>query len=82
MKIKLLKSEAELAPLYETNHGKYKNLKDALIEDLDNFIKPMRETRETISDIDVQNILKAGAVRARAEASAKMEEVRVKVGLR
>src|SRR5574343_510275 len=39
---RLLKSESELKDLYENNKGKYKVLKEALIEDLDNFIKPMR----------------------------------------
>lgn len=78
---KLLKSEAELAPLYEANHGKYKNLKDALVEDLDNFIKPMREVRNSITDADVQNILSTGAKSARTSASAKMETVRQRIGI-
>ena len=39
---RLLKSEQELAPLYEEHKGKYKALKEALIDDLDAFIAPMR----------------------------------------
>jgi len=77
----LLKSEAELAPLYEEHKGKYKNLKDALIEDIDAFISPMRDTRAAISDSDVKAILEDGAMRARERASKKMTEVRQKVGI-
>jgi len=77
----LLKSEAELTPLYEEHKGKYKNLKDALIEDIDAFISPMREKRASISDSDVKAILEDGAMRARERASKKMTEVREKVGI-
>jgi tryptophanyl-tRNA synthetase len=78
---KLLKSEADLAPLYDTNKGKYKALKDALTGDLDAFISPMREQRAGISDADVKNILKDGADRAREHAVKKMSDVREKLGL-
>lgn len=78
---KLLKSEAELAPLYEGNKGKYKALKDALIEDLDAFITPMRDKRASITDQDVRAILKDGAERARIHATKKMTDVRTKVGI-
>lgn len=78
---KLLKSEAELAPLYEANRGKYKVLKDALVDDLDAFIAPMRERRKSISDAGVMDILKDGADRARKHATKKMRAVREKVGI-
>jgi len=78
---KLLKSELELAPIYEEHKGKYKNLKEALIEDLETFIAPMREARASISDNDVKTILIDGATRARERASKKMQEVRGKVGI-
>lgn len=77
----LLKTESELAPLYEEHKGKYKNLKDALVEDLDSFIAPMREARAAITDSDVKNILEDGAARARERALKKMAEVRQKVGI-
>ncbi len=77
----LLKTENELAPLYEEHKGKYKNLKDALIEDIDAFISPMREARAAITDNDVKAILQDGAARARERASKKMAEVREKVGI-
>ncbi|MDB5239292.1 MAG: Tryptophan--tRNA ligase, partial [Candidatus Parcubacteria bacterium] len=41
----LFRSDAELKPLYDANKGKYKALKEALIEDIDAFIKPLRERR-------------------------------------
>ncbi len=77
----LLKTEEELAPVYEMHKGKYKALKEALIEDLDAFIGPMRERRGAITDSEVQTILKDGALRARERATAKMAEVRKKIGV-
>lgn len=78
---KLLRSEDELAEMYEEHKGKYKNLKEALIEDLEAFIAPMREARVAISDSDVKAVLADGAARARERASKKMNEVREKVGI-
>ena len=78
---KLFKSEVELAPLYEANKGKYKALKDALIEDIETVVGPMREKRESITDADVKAILKDGAERATELAEAKMKDVRTKVGV-
>lgn len=78
---RLFKTEAELAPLYEAHHGKYKPLKDALIEDVDAFVAPMRETYRAISDADIQTVLRDGSTRARSLASEKMSDVRAKVGV-
>lgn len=78
---RLLKSDSDLENLYEENKGKYKNLKDSLIEDLDTFIGPMREKRVSITDDDVRVILKDGAERAHSEASRKMSDVRRKIGV-
>jgi tryptophanyl-tRNA synthetase len=77
----LLKPEAELAPLYEANKGKYKASKDALIEDLEGFIAPMRAKRDTITDAEVKNVLDEGSARAREKAASKMKDVRAKVGV-
>ncbi len=77
---KLLHPEERLAQLYESNKGKYKVLKEALIEDIDAFVAPMREKRSSITDADVVRVAKEGSDRARAIASAKMQEVRKKVG--
>lgn len=78
---KLLKSEKELTPLYEENKGSYKNLKEALIDDLDAFIGPLRERRESISDTDIKRVLTDGAEKARVVTSRKMKEVREKIGV-
>lgn len=78
---KLFKTEVELAALYDAHKGNYKNLKDALIEDLENFIGPMRAKRDSITDEDVLRVLKEGSEEANAIASLKMTDVRTKVGV-
>ena len=78
---KLFRSESDLDALYEEKKGKYKDLKEALIEDVDAFITPMREKRASITDEDVKKVLKDGAEKARAIASEKMKVVREKVGV-
>lgn len=78
---KLFKSEAELAPLYEANKANYKALKEALIEDMDKVLAPMREQRAQVTEEEIKQILKEGAEKARAIASAKMAEVRKKIGV-
>jgi len=80
---KLLKPERELEPLYEEHAGKYKALKEALIEDLDVFIAPMRERyHELASDPrTVADVLEKGGQLARERANAKIEEVRRAVGV-
>ncbi len=80
---KLLRSEDELKTIYETNKGKYKILKEALIDDLDNFIKPMRERREEIArDLDrVKQILEDGAIKAKEKADEKLFEVKTAIGV-
>ncbi|MGH7141308.1 MAG: tryptophan--tRNA ligase [Minisyncoccia bacterium] len=78
---KLFRSEPELRPIYESNKGKYKDLKESLIEDIDTFIAPMRERRASITDEEVKKVLKEGGEKAKAIASKKMEEVRKKVGV-
>jgi tryptophanyl-tRNA synthetase len=81
---RLLKSEEELAPLYEAHQGKYKALKDALIEDLENFISPLRERRAAIASDkgSVLKVLEAGGKRAHEQAEKKMNNVREKIGVR
>jgi tryptophanyl-tRNA synthetase len=81
---KLLKSEDELKALYEENKGKYKILKEALIEDLNKFITPMREKREKLADDTefVLDVLKEGGKRAKQKAEKKMEAVREAIGVK
>jgi len=78
-----IRTEQELAELYEANKGKYKILKEALVEDLEKFIAPLRERRyELKKDMPkVLDILKKGGEKAKAIASKKMQEVREKIGV-
>ncbi len=78
---RLFKSEEALSALYSENKGKYKALKDALVEDIEAMINPMREKRASLTDADVKDILKDGAERAREQAEKKMKDVRQKVGV-
>ena len=77
----LFKNNAELEIIYEEHKGKYKNLKETLIEDIENVIAPMREKRESITDADIKVILKDGAEKASERAVRKMEVVRKKIGV-
>lgn len=77
----LFKDTVELDSLYEANEGNYKNLKEALVEDIEKLVAPMREKRAQISDSEVKKILTEGAEKARQRASAKMKDVRVKIGV-
>lgn len=77
---RLLKSEEELTALYEEHAGKYKALKEALIEDLEAFIAPMRETYEALGD-EVDAVLAEGSKKARERAETKMEVVRRAIGV-
>ena len=77
----LVKERNELTELYKANKGKYKVLKEALIEDIEKLIAPMREKRDSISDAEIKKVLKGGAERARERASKKMEDVRNKIGV-
>lgn len=79
----LFRSDAELEVLYAENKGKYKNLKDALLADILALVTPMRERRQYYADRPelVAEILAAGAEKARAQAQAKMAQVRAAVGL-
>ena len=78
---KLLKSESELEQLYQENEGNYKALKEALVEDLDAMIAPMREKHDAISDEEVKRVLEEGSANARNIASAKMADVRDRIGV-
>jgi tryptophanyl-tRNA synthetase len=78
---KLYRSEHDLTTIYGSREGKYKELKEMLIEDVDAFIAPMRAKRSRITDSEVKKIIKEGGMKAKAIASAKMIDVRQKVGV-
>lgn len=79
----LIKDKAELDKLYEENAGKYKVLKEALIEDLKKFIGPMREKRKEWEGRrdEVDAMLAESGKKMRKIVHEKMVEVRERVGL-
>lgn len=78
---KNFRPEIELTSIYESNKGKYKILKEMLIEDIEKVLGPMRAKRASITEADVVKVLKEGAEKARALAGAKMKVIRDKVGV-
>ncbi len=80
---KLFRAEAELASLYEEKKGKYKDLKEALIEDIKAFIAPLRARREALAadPSAVERILVDGAARANIRASAKLADAKRAIGV-
>lgn len=80
---KLMRNEDELEKIYEENKGKYKILKEILIEDLKNFIRPMRERRAEIAKDSeaIKKVLALGKEKAGAVARVKMEAVKKAIGV-
>lgn len=78
---KHFRNETDLEGLYTEQEGKYKALKEALIEDIEAVVAPMRAKRNAISDSDVEHVLKEGSDKAREYASVKMNDVRSKIGV-
>lgn len=62
---------------------KYKQLKEDLIEDIDAFIKPLREKRAELAKNSnlVNEVLEKGALEANKRAQAKLKEVKEKIGV-
>ena len=77
----LFSDQDSLEKIYEEHKGKYKDLKEALIEDIEAKLAPMREVRDSLTDADVLNILEKGAEKARERAAAKMKTVREAIGI-
>lgn len=80
---RLFRPVEELDKIYEENKGKYKVVKEMLIEDIKTFIRPLREKRRIIaSDKNrVKEVLESGKEKAQAVARAKMLEVKKVVGV-
>jgi len=80
---KLFRPESELKDFYAANTGKYKILKDKLVEDIDAFVKPMRERRAELAKNEslIAQILKTGSEKAGKVAYKKLQEVKEKVGV-
>ena len=77
----LFRTREELSTLYTASKGNYKALKEALVEDIEAAVAPMRQRRESISDDNARVVLAEGRDKARERASKKMAEVRKKIGV-
>jgi len=79
----LFRDKAYLDALYAEKAGKYKDLKEALVTDIQNFIRPMRERREKLAKnrSKIIKILAKGGKKAAKRANETMKEVRKKVGV-
>lgn len=75
------RDESSLNALYEAKQGSYKALKEALVEDIEKVVGPMRERRAQITDSDVRRILESGKKKAKARAEKKMQGVRKRIGI-
>lgn len=80
----LFRNKDEIKKVYLDNVNNYKLLKEILVTDLKNFIKPLREKREQLAQDGeyILDVLKEGGKRAKAKAEKKMEEVRDAVGVK
>jgi tryptophanyl-tRNA synthetase len=78
---RLLKSAEELDPIYEEHKGRYGDLKKLLIADLETFIGPMRERRNSITDTEVKAVLADGVARAKAVSNQTLQSVRTAIGI-
>lgn len=79
----LFRDKEYLDALYEEKRGRYKDLKEALIADLRDFIGPMRDKREALAadKEKVKEMIHASYEKVRALVDTKMQDVRAKVGL-
>jgi tryptophanyl-tRNA synthetase len=78
---RLLKSAAELDPIYEVNKGRYGDLKKILVTDLEDFIAPMRARRDAITDEQVKEVLADGVKRAKVTSNKTINQVRTAIGI-
>jgi len=78
----LVRDKESLDRLYQENKGKYKALKEALIEDLKAFIKPLRDKRSSLASDsqNIRDIVNSGTEAARARAQKKLVEVKKVIG--
>lgn len=78
---RLLKSAEELDPIYEEHKGRYGDLKKLLAADLEAFIAPMRERRESITDEYVHAVLTGGVAKAKVTSNQTLKRVRTAIGI-
>ena len=77
----LFRSKGQLESLYSEHIGKYKYLKEALIEDIDSLVAPMREKRNDINDGDIRKILAEGVEKAKIQSAYTLKKVRDAIGI-
>ena len=77
------RDEGELKKLYSENEANYKALKEALLQDIEDHVAPMRKKRaELMKDKSVvYETLEEGKNKATIIADAKMSDIRKKIGL-
>ena len=80
---KLFRPTAELDKIYEENKGKYKAVKEMLIEDIKKFIAPLRVKRAEIAQNTdlIKKVLEEGKEKAQAVAGAKMSQIKRAIGV-
>ncbi len=78
---RLLKSAEELDTIYEAHKGRYGDLKKILAADLETFIAPMREKRNSITEEDVKVVLADGVARAKEISNKTLINVRQAIGI-
>ncbi len=80
---KLVRSENELSLIYEKNKGKYKILKEILLEDINTYFATIRARYETLKKDTsiVDDVLAKGKRAAIAITDKKMEYVKRTIGM-
>lgn len=78
---RLVKSAEELDPIYEEHKGRYGDLKKMLASDLQDMIRPMRERRDSITNEQVEQVLKDGADKAKEVSHETITRVRKTIGI-
>ncbi|MEN9622108.1 MAG: hypothetical protein RLZZ67_542 [Candidatus Parcubacteria bacterium] len=79
----LFRDKAYLDALYTEKAGKYKDLKEALVADVQAFIRPMRERRDKLAKNrnKVIKILAKGGKKAGKKANKTLEKVKGAIGV-
>ncbi|MBX4209579.1 tryptophan--tRNA ligase [Candidatus Parcubacteria bacterium] len=79
----LIRDKEYLDRLYTEKAGKYKDLKEALAKDLQDFIRPMRERREKLAKnrSKIIKMIEKGGKKARKAAEKKMAIVKQNIGV-
>lgn len=80
---RLIRPVDELEKIYEEKKGRYKELKELLIDDLENFIAPLRKKRKEFEK-DIPKallLLEQSSKKAKIAATKKMKKVKKLIGV-